>query len=888
MVPSKFNSRPVLSPPRRRFSRQLARQLAVSWLLLAGVLTPALLSGPAFAQGDIPEVVLELLDRASRAQERGRASDSEAAYREAIELAPQVVGSYAGLGALLFQQGQKKEALEVFNAGLRQVPDDRGLRYNAAVLSLDLDQPQEALGHVERALESHPRDAELYLFQGAVLRRLERGAEALASLQRAAELAPREPRVLYALGNAYHEQGRLDDAVTAYQRAIDRDENFLRAHYNLGAVLVELGRYDEAERAYRVALAPIDQALAAGENVDPVHARAYRNLGASHFQRRQWRDAVTAYSKAVRLDPTDASGQYHLGFAYYELGDDDAAASTYRRALDLDPALPLAYLHLARIARRQEQPDEAVRQARAGLSYLQGDDRVSAYRLLAEVHAAQGQSGEAEPAWREVLAARPDDLPALLALGRQLRLDGRLQEARPLIEHAFELAPAEPAAALELASLARLQADPRAEEAVYRRVLQGAGSAAARPEFLPVRLNLVLVLLQQERGAEARTQLAGLLPSLDSSTGPSLDSSTGTSQASTRHALITIYALLLARDGELEPARQQLAQLLDEGADYQPTVLASAVLDALSGETERATRKLEELQRRVSGSRSAPDSASQDLVSLGAANLGQLLWLSGPSGPSGPAAGREAPARSVLEAAVERFPRWPGPRLALAEVLARAGDLGPAVAQLQAMSSACEETSVENPVAPRGAGSERVQLLLSMSTDARAQLCTRRSQVLGVVRTAQALAALSNGGSTSVSQAGQLADEALRLPLSRTDEARAHFVRGTARLVAGVDARPDLNAAVGGQLDATLLPVALNNLGIALQRSGDPDAAGRRFEAARRAAPALAAATLNLGIVREQSGDSAAALELYRAYVSSGGRRGEVTGWIETLQRFLP
>ncbi len=872
MDPSKFSSRPALLSPRRRFARglgsELASQLAVLWLLLAGLPLSVLTAGPILAQDDIPEVVLELLDRATRAQERGRPGDAEAAYREAIELAPRVVESYAGLGALLFQQGQKPEALAVFNAGLQQEPDDRGLRYNAAVLSLDQDQPQEALGHVERALVSHPRDAELHLFQGAVLRRLGRGAEALEALLRASELAPREPRVLYALGNAYHEQGRLDDAVAAYERAIDRDEDFLRAHYNLGAVLVELGRYDEAERAYRVALAPIDQALAGGDAVDPVHARAYRNLGASHFQRRQWRDAVTAYSKAVRLDPADASAQYHLGYAYYELGDGDAAASTYRRALELDPALPLAYLHLARVARRQGQPDEAVRQAQAGLSYLDGNDRVSAYRLLAEVHAARGRPAEAEPAWRELLAARPDDLPALLALGRQLRVDGRPQEARPLIEHAFELAPSEPAAALELASLARLQANPRAEEAVYRRVLQSGGSATARPEWLPVRLNLVLVLLQQQRSAEARTQLVELLPELDAA------------EASTRQALITTYALLLARDGEVEPARQQLAQLLRQGGDYRPALLASAVLDALSGETERALRTLESLQGQGAGS-SVQDVASLDLAALGAANLGQLLWL---SRPAGSAAGPEAPARTALEMAVERFPGWPGPHLALAEILAHSGDLAAAVTRLQAMRSACEPARDENPVAPRGAGSERVQLLLSLSVDARVQLCARRSQVLGMVRTAQALAALDS----DARQAGQLADAALRLPLSRTDEARAHLVRGTARLLAGGDGRSDLAAAVAGDLDAALLPVAHNNLGIALQRAGDAAAAGRSFEAAQRAAPRLTAATLNLGIVREQSGDGAAALELYRAYVSSGGRRGEVTGWIETLQRFLP
>ncbi|MEM7356019.1 MAG: tetratricopeptide repeat protein, partial [Acidobacteriota bacterium] len=614
---------------------------------------------PAMAQESVPEVVRELLDEADRHREAGRTQQAITSYQEALRLGPSVREGYLALGALWVQQGELESALETFGNGLEAMPHDRQLLFNAAVVGLRLERFEAALGHVERALARHRGDPDLHSLHSAVLGRLERYEEALEALEVAIKRKPGDPQILFRLGNLQHQLGQPEAAVESFRKAVKKDRSLLRAYYNLGAVLLELGRYDEALDAYLVALEPFEDAFATGSAVDAAHAPAYLNLGAIYFQKEEWEPALDAYGKALRLDPQQISALYNQGFVQFRLGRFEAAEATYRKALAIDPELPVAYLHLGQMARRQGALDEAVRWLNDGLPRFDAESRLVAWRVLAESQDALGRLAEAEKAYRSLLAARPGEISARLALGRLLRRSERLGEARQELEQARRAAPEDPEVALELASLAQIEGRTADERRLYEEILERSGS---KPEIWPVRLNLALLHLRQGEVAPARSyleQLAARGRQRQAARGPGPDE---------QRLIATLNGLLLALDGDLAAARTRLRAVLDEANDFVAASDLLAVLAVLEGETG-TTELATSYERRKGGA----------LEATARANLGQALWLSGQS----------AAARPHLEAAVDVFPRWLSLRGALGAIALEEGRFPDAIRELGRATEQC-------------------------------------------------------------------------------------------------------------------------------------------------------------------------------------------------------
>ncbi len=821
---------------------------------LGGVVLCLLLAGgPVAAQDDIPEVVRERLEEGDRHREGGRFEAALESYLEARRLGPGVLEVYASLGALYVSQDDLENALEAFDAGLEVAPDDRQLLFNAAVVAMRLERFDSALGYVERALRRHRGDGDLHSLHGAILTRLERPQEALAALETASKRKSGDPQILFRLGNLHHQLGQKDRAVEAFRKAIKKDRSLLRAHYNLGAVLFEMGRFDEALDAYLTALAPLEQAFAAGQPVEAVHARAYQNLGAIYFQKEEWRPALDAYDKALKLTPDLPGALYNQGFIHFTTGDFEAAERVYARALELDSELPLAYLHLGRIRQQRGELESAVEILTAGLPRQSGEARLDALRSLGDCQDRLGRVAQAEKAYRAVLEAVPDDVPARLALGRTLRRAGRVEESRRELEQVRRLVPGHAAAGLELAVLARGEGRIEDEKALYEELLAADGGE----EFWPVRLNLALLLLRQGATAEARPHLE----SLASLKGSGKRSGNGRPGAAERQLIATIHGLLLALDDDLPAARKRLRAVLGEDAGFAPAADVLAVLRALADPADAAKALGETLERQRGGA----------LESTARANLGQALWL----------AGRSQDARGHLEEAAAAYPGWLSVQAALGDVALADERYDEAMALLTEAIELCADAG--DPVtAPEGFFSTTVG-----GAAGNGPLCERSRTSLGLAQVGAALGRLDSAvaSGTGLSAVRDLADRALTVELPPEPAATALFIRGTARLVGdnADGARRDLARALAGDLPAALRPRASNNLGVALTRLGLFDEARAAYEAA---ALAFAEASLNLGILLDDhAGDPRAALEHYRVYRDAGGSRRDVAAWIERLEK---
>lgn len=81
---------------------------------------------------------------------------AEAAYRQALALAPDHVYAAVNLGAMLCEAGRCAEAIALLDEALRQRPDEPLLQFNAAIALEDLQRPREALARYEACLKLAP------------------------------------------------------------------------------------------------------------------------------------------------------------------------------------------------------------------------------------------------------------------------------------------------------------------------------------------------------------------------------------------------------------------------------------------------------------------------------------------------------------------------------------------------------------------------------------------------------------------------------------------------------------------------------------------------------------------------------------------------------------
>ena len=354
--------------------------------------------------------------------------------------------------------------------------------------------------------------------------------EALAKVK-ASPLTPKSAALQFNLGNLHFEEGELEEAVEAYREALELYPSFRRAHRNLAMALVRLDQLEDAlpPLLEAVKLGDVDGAtygllgycrLQQGEWASAL--QAYRMAQLSEPDVAEWKagvaqclqnleareEAAALLDEVVQARPEEASYALLLASVRMELGAMEKAVAALelpRRLgrLDADGLLLLGDLHL-----REGRVDDAkaiIAEAFAGetkpsldrvLISLESAMARKAWDVAADLAArARPEEGDAPRPLRRAearlkIASRsapaegakeleallkedPTDGTALMALGKFLVGETRLEEA----ELRFERATAVESTAVEAwVELARV----RVAQERYRAALEAVGEALAR------------------------------------------------------------------------------------------------------------------------------------------------------------------------------------------------------------------------------------------------------------------------------------------------------------------------------------------------------------------------------------------------------------------------
>jgi len=137
-------------------------------------------------------------------------------------------------GILYFEQGKFEEAIEAFEAVLKEKPDFAEGYYNLGMVFLRKGENENAEKAMAKAIEIKPDFIEAYFGLGQVY--VERGEEeeALKLYQKAIEIKPNEAKIFVNLGALYFSRGEEDLALEALLKAKELDPSLPNTYYQLG------------------------------------------------------------------------------------------------------------------------------------------------------------------------------------------------------------------------------------------------------------------------------------------------------------------------------------------------------------------------------------------------------------------------------------------------------------------------------------------------------------------------------------------------------------------------------------------------------------------------------------------------------------------------------
>ncbi len=191
---------------------------------------------------------------------------------------------------------------------------------------------------------------------------------------------------------AAHQAGQLDEARAGYEAILRRQPHHVDTLQLLGVLIHQRG---ESEAG----LALLEKAV----KLDPANAAAHNNCGGVLRALGRYAEAEVQYAESRRLAPDDRGSLFNHAVVLFDLGRADKSAEACEALLALDP------------------------------------NHHDAARKLGQVEIVRRRYEFAERNLRAALAADPDNTDDLTRLAIAVHYQGRLEEARRVMERAISL-----------------------------------------------------------------------------------------------------------------------------------------------------------------------------------------------------------------------------------------------------------------------------------------------------------------------------------------------------------------------------------------------------------------------------------------------------------------
>jgi len=146
---------------------------------------------------------------------------AEAAYKEAIELEPGLVGPYINLTDLYRRLNRDDEGEQVLKTALEKYPDLAALHYSLGLLKVRQGNNEEAMTWLKNATTLDSSDPHYSYVYAIGLNSQNQPLEALKVLEEALLRHPFDRNILYSLATISMENGKLEDALGYARKLVE-------------------------------------------------------------------------------------------------------------------------------------------------------------------------------------------------------------------------------------------------------------------------------------------------------------------------------------------------------------------------------------------------------------------------------------------------------------------------------------------------------------------------------------------------------------------------------------------------------------------------------------------------------------------------------------------
>lgn len=389
------------------------------------------------------------------------------------------------LGSGQYGMGRYADAIGTYRLLLARKPDEPTA---LAFVNIALRKSGDLDGAIEgwrRFLQKQPNmvRAQIHLDETERLR------TAIVRQKQAVAASPGDAAARMRLGNLLRQQPDLTAAAQAFREALAARPEDPSIHLSLGEVLRDAGRYGEAAGEFRAVAGDASVGSVASHNL----AYCARRSGDAALE-------VSAWRMALDINPRDAYAYRRYLIALVHAGEAREEAALLARAIKERPGDPLPRIQYALLARADGTGEESIRALLDALSlepndpYAHSELRTAfvlkpseGMKILAQLDAASAQA--ADPAVTAIRKAA-----VLSALGRDA-------EAEPLLATVVAKRPTDPRAAVAIALSRRTNGAPVAQVVAE---LQKARDLD--PDYLYARIDLAMTLLAISRFEEAAVE----------------------------------------------------------------------------------------------------------------------------------------------------------------------------------------------------------------------------------------------------------------------------------------------------------------------------------------------------------------------------------------------
>jgi len=271
-------------------------------------------------------------------------------------------------GDYFFEEGDYRQAVRDYKAGLKMKPGEVNLLNSLGVALTELNRLTEAVYYFDLVLEKEPKNFMALVNKGFALRMLKKEDRALACLSKAEKCqefssSPVSADISLQLGRLYCARGQYEHAVT---------------------VLEKMKSLSSETTGYLVC---------------SLLGEAYAAIGNNE-------KAISILQEAIRYNPHDAQSLSILGYLYGVEGQgDEIALSLCTQAVNIDDISWGNWYRLAKVRFRMADYDGA--QAAVKESLLKNRKAVDAIFLAGKIFVKHGNKKQAKRMFQRVLRIAP-------------------------------------------------------------------------------------------------------------------------------------------------------------------------------------------------------------------------------------------------------------------------------------------------------------------------------------------------------------------------------------------------------------------------------------------------------------------------------------------------